>query len=433
MASLQSRLSKLILKPSMAWLFLFLPALSYYTSTRLHRLGLFRASSYGEMVETSLVDVKDCSQLQELVYTNKDCTSLHYPLYKVQENLQQIVATTWKHDEELGRGYLLLSSSYQHGKIWQWETGGGPIPIGRTLSMADSGCRSNLYQICSAASSRTGSGGIVVDALHEPPRLIVAEWGEGRITRLEENGARTPLILQVPYNTTTDAAFESATTTITNRLQQPFQLLLTPFGDLLVLDSTAFDGDYLWQLPQVHKIPGLKSLAESRKAHSWTQLDSNLPEKLLQSTQLGGMAFTPNSWLHVFVTMRQGDSVVVVTLSIDDEDDEDDDVAVQEVESKPKADWRQSAIYLDYTKYASQPGPMEVDEKGNLYLAVDDGILVVSSSRSILGKISLPNLSIVDITLGEDRFLYVSTETALYRTRLRNKLLQMPTDLTLKM
>jgi hypothetical protein len=28
--------------------------------------------------------------------------------------------------------------------------------------------------------------------------LIVVDWGEGRITRLEENGPRTPLIIDVP-------------------------------------------------------------------------------------------------------------------------------------------------------------------------------------------------------------------------------------------
>jgi hypothetical protein len=45
-------------------------------------------------------------------------------------------------------------------------------------------------------NSIVGSGGIIVDHWHEPPRLVVAEWGEGRIARLEENGARTPLVIE---------------------------------------------------------------------------------------------------------------------------------------------------------------------------------------------------------------------------------------------
>jgi hypothetical protein len=71
--------------------------------------------------------------------------------------------------------------------------------------MAESGCRSNLHKHCinnnvnTDDDTTTGSGGIIIDFLHEAQRLIVAKWGEGRITRLEENGARTPLIIDVPH------------------------------------------------------------------------------------------------------------------------------------------------------------------------------------------------------------------------------------------
>jgi hypothetical protein len=204
-----------------------------------------------------------------------------------------------------------------------------------------------------------------------------------------------------------------------------------------VLDSTTKGGDFLWQLPQVHKLPGLESLAVSRRAHAWKKLNNGtvLPQRLLQSTQLGGMAFVPNNWLQLYVTMRQGDSIVVVTLSLDDDEEEedDDDDDVQGIESVLKATMeRQSAIHLDYTRYAGEAGPNEVDEKGNMYLAVDNGILLVSSSGSILGKISIPDISIVDMTMGEDRFLYVAIERKLFRLRLQNKPLKVPMDLILK-
>lgn len=420
----------------------FFPALIYYVSTRLATLGLFRGSSYGEVIETSLIDVGNCQNVQKnLLYTNKACTSLKYPMYMVRDDFEGVVATTWKHDEELGRGYLLLSTSHQHGRIWQWETGGGPIPIGRTLSMVDSGCRSNLNRNCS--EEKSGSGGIIIDSLQEPHRLIVAEWGEGRISRLEENGARTPLIIQLdreiirkdseeqPYS-------EVITNDIPERLNRPFSLLITPFGDLLVLDSSSESGDFLWQLRQINKVPGLESLSISRKAHGWRQLQGDsppLPDLLMRSQTLGGMALVPNSWLQVYVTMHQDDAVVLVTLSLEEEEedmqDEDEDEVVVEGSTKPKTD-RQSAILLDYSRYATKPGPIEVDEKGNLYLAVDGGILFVSSSGTVLGKLSMPNMSIVDITLGEDRFLYIATESKLFRFSLRNKLLTVPTNLVVK-
>ncbi|CAJ1946356.1 unnamed protein product [Cylindrotheca closterium] len=495
-----SKLKGISIKPSLAWCFVFFPALWYYGLTRLHSLGLFSSSSFGTAMETSLVGVFDCQKLKDasiVYYNHRNCEELSnnpagvplkYPLYLVRDDFRNVVATTWKHDEELGRGFLLISTSYGSGKIWQWETGGGPIPIGKTLSMIRSGCRSNIVKNCTTDPA-VGSGGIVVDTLHEPPRLIVAEWGEGRIVRLEENGARTPLIIQIPVDQpnvavsaevvesdeneeSTHTEMETESSPSTRRLERPYKLLLTPFADLLVLDndsSNNSDGDdFLWHLPQIHKIPGLESLPASRKAHAWDRLnynssnhhkkgitmgtvstsshgatttaptsapeDDGMPQKILQSSQLGGMALVPKNWLQIYVTMKQGDSVVVITLALDEEDgedendDDDDVVAEQQTKATSKSE-RQSSIYLDYSQHASKPGPIEVDEEGNLYLVVDDGILMVSPTGGILGKISIPDLSFVDMTLGEDRFLYLTTETKLYRLRVQNKNLSVPTDM----
>jgi hypothetical protein len=415
-------------------------------------MGLFRSSTYGDVVLETRV-LEDCSskqsqsQAHSMLYTQQDddCT-LKYPVYMVQDNFEHIVATTWKHDEELGRGYLLLSTSGQDGRIWQWETGGGPIPIGRTLNLKGSGCRSNLHQNCSAAFGdelhhhhHYGSGGIVVDALQEPPRLVVAEWGEGRISRLEENGARTPLVIQL------------TTAPQRQRIQKPFQLLMTPFGDLMILDysssSPSSDDDYnysLWRLPQATHIPGLESLAASREAHAWETVNTTIittaPQKLLQSTQLGGMALQPNQWLQLYVTMRQENgAIVVVSLSLDDDendnDDEEESTSSDDEEesttSSIKVRRHQSTIVLDYSNYTSAPGAIEVDEKGNMYLLVDAGILFVSSSYSIVGKMTFGNESLVDLTLGEDKFLYMSTRTKLFRMRVRNGPLKVPTDLVI--
>jgi hypothetical protein len=262
----------------------------------------------------------------------------------------------------------------------------------------------------------------------------VAEWGEGRISRLEENGARTPLVIQLKLLTKSPQ----------QRVQKPFQLLMTPFGDLMILDfDDDDDSNSLWQLPQATHIPGLESLTASREAHAWEVVNSTIistaPQQLLQSTQLGGMALQPNQWLQLYVTMRQENgAIVVVSLSFDDDDDDDDDVdnddndEEESTNSSTKVRRRQSTIVLDYSNYASAPGAIEVDEKGNLYLVVDGGILFVSSSYSIIGKISFRNESFVDLTLGEDKFLYMPTRTKLFRMRVRNGPLKIPTDLVIK-
>lgn len=62
---------------------------------------------------------------------SKDCHKLLYPLYLVHDDFDNgsISSTTWMENDDLGRGYLLISTSAEKGKIYQWETGGGYCDI----------------------------------------------------------------------------------------------------------------------------------------------------------------------------------------------------------------------------------------------------------------------------------------------------------------
>ena len=420
---------RISLAPNTAWLLVFAAAFFYYMSTRLFSFGLFRSSSIGDPFSYEIVDSTQCSSLSEILPI--DCRrpttkTSSGPLYRILQE-PHTVATTWKHDSELGRGYLLLSTSLGKGKVWQWETGGGPIPIGRTLHLQDSGCRSKPSTECGLGDD-SGSGGLVVDVWHDPPRLIVAEWGERRVVRLEpESGARTPLVVhhyQEGYP-----------------VQAPQQLLLTAFGDLIILDSrtttttsastneeeeseSVKTTHILWQLPQVSTIPPLASLAESRDAHSWSSLPpaSNhtvIPQLVLEQSRIGGVTLVPNEWLELYVTMSIGEkqTAVLGILSLGDDDTP-----------------RQSRILMDYSQYARVPGPVTVDEAGRLYLAVDSGLLVVHPPNKIVGIIRMPSITdpIMSLTMGEDRFLYIATKIALYRMKTRVKPLEMPTNLVIR-
>jgi len=459
----------------MAWVIVFLPAFSYYMSTRLFTFGLFRSSTIGvpfqyEVVMTATItSAGQCSSLSEIFPI--DCRSTGPPrgtLFKILEE-PNTVATTWKHDEELGRGYLLLSTSLEKGKVWRWETGGGPIPIGRTLHLKDSGCRSKPNTECSVDNDQSGSGGLVIDIWHNPPRLIIAEWGEGRIVRLEpESGARTPLIIQ---------HYQEG-----YQVQAPTQLFLTAFGDLIILDShtstttstTTLDDEeekietsvetkqILWHLPQVSKISPLKSLTESREAHFWTSLPSPppstttttteakiptstnmniIPQRILEQSRIGGVISVPNEWTEIYVTMSMGDNYTAVLgiLPLDvgeensNDEEEDDDITTTTTTTTTTNPQQQSRLLIDYSQYASVPGPIVVDDTGRLYLAIDGGFLVVEPPNKIKGHIRLPDISdpIVSLTLGEDRFLYIATKWALYRMKTRVKPLVIPTNLVI--
>mmetsp|Transcript_20590 Transcript_20590/g.51214 ORF Transcript_20590/g.51214 Transcript_20590/m.51214 type:complete len:473 (-) Transcript_20590:1802-3220(-) len=461
--------SKTVFKPSTAWLFVFFPALFYFMGTRLYSLGLFRSSTYGEILGHELIwmtasaslvspSTSDtmCSKFltsnksskQKLLYmqSNKDCSALRYPIYLVQDfDDGSVVSTTWMEDEELGRGYLLLSTSAGSGKIFRWEAGGGPIAIGRTLHLQDSGCRSNHYQQCSV-DGNTGSGGITVDNFRSDalPVLLVAEYGEGRVVRLDENGARTPLIIE------THAAAEE-----NRRLSRPFRLLVTPYGDLMVIDdaTTRDEGFVLWRLSKASDVPALPSLSVSRDAHAWKRNNSTgIPEVFFQSTSMGGMVVDP-SGQGIYVTTMDPDTSSVLVVSLPLLEDLDDNEIVNESEEEGEHDktqidsgskegkeaasrvlqTRQSKLVFDYTSYAKAPGAIEIDNNGNLYLASENGILVVSESKSFIAKIAFSNdEKIVDLTVGSDNFLYIAMESKLARIRVPNYPLEVKKDLLIK-
>jgi hypothetical protein len=415
--------SSFLLKPSMAWLVVFIPALSYYMGTRLHSLGLFRSSSYGEVIETRLQvfdTAASCDKLHTIFplascQDNTATATLKYPLYLVQQEMDQVVASCWQHDSELGRGFLLLSTAGHAGRIWRWETGGGPIAIGRTLCVHDSGCRSEHFLNCSS-TDMAGSGGIAIDSSgkdhFQEGSLMVAEWGEGRIVRLQENGARTPLVIQVPDPCSNETAGA------TRRVHQPFSLLYTPFGDLLVLDQ--YDcGDALVVLKKATHMVPLDSLQTSRKAHSWTSLDktTTLPEVVLSRSKLGGMALEPN-WVKLYLTAKQGDSIVLLSVSLEEEDDEEETTLPN------------SQVVMDFTEYATVPGPIAVDKKGLIFLGVDKGVLIVQDSQ-VLARLNVPETPTA-LTLGEDNFLYISIVSSLLRIRVNEGPVHVPSNLVVK-
>jgi hypothetical protein len=487
--------AKTIFKPSTAWLALFFPALLYYIGTRLYSLGLFRSSTYGEILPHELILIpqsnnnnnnnKDnilCSEFlssavnskNKFLYmknSNKYCNKLRYPLYLVHDDFDNgsIVATTWMEDDELGRGYLLISTSVGRGKIYQWETGGGPIAIGRTLHIKDSGCRSNYYRKCSDGvvvvndkdndiedqynKYHTGSGGIAVDKYgsgsdSSSRRLIVAEYGEGRVVRLEENGARTPLVI------------DTGNPNSNERLRRPFQLLMTPYGDLMIIDDATHHGGngfILWRLQKASNVPALPSLSVSRKAHAWNRNNSTgLPHTFFQSNEMGGMV-SDTSGQRLYVTTLDPDSssVLVVSLPLldaledDDEEEDEDEMGItkegeesnnnnikqeeERVVARELLQSRQSTIVFNYTAHANNPGAIEIDNNGNIYLAVENGILLVSKSQNVVAKIAFfADDKIVGLTLGSDKFLYIATESKLFRIRVPNSPLQIKTELLIK-
>lgn len=437
-----------IIPPSLAWLTVFIPAVAYFLGSRLQDTR-FSGRAMGTLVQHQLQleeeesdAIASIDKIKSIFYIDSSTTSsttttsttttllLKQGLNLVQSaGLDHIVDTIWNHDAELGRGFLLLSQAANHGRIWRWEVGGGPIAIGKTLHMEPSGCRSKSRHCDSSSSSPSnkGSGALALDFGSQPTnqegRLVVSEWGEERIVRMEQSGARTPLLIQLP---SLCSAGEK------RRIYQPNALLYTTFGDLIVADYDVHCQQAgLYYLKKAMTIAPLENALESRKAHSWTTTHNhNLPVKVLLDdnknlTAIGGLALD-STWTGLYVMVQLGqDKIQLLHLFLNGDDD--DDEPLWNGKSKVIYEWKQSSV-------TNPPGPVVVDQKGNLYVGVNEQLVVLSSStegnNKIMAHMDLPARA-TSLTLGQDGFLYVSSSSDLYRIQVRknSQPLKVPTNL----
>lgn len=413
-----------VIPPGLAWLTVFFPALSYFLATRFSSLH-----NGGASLGTAVTSRVDSYKLKDVFYLKQGDIELQQPLVLIDDSFQDVVASTWRYDAELGRGYLLLSQAHANGRIWRWERGGGPIPIGRTLAMDPSGCRSK--QDCFTTGSRNGSGGLAIDFHKQEDfrqgSLVVAEWGEGRIVKVEEEtGARTPLVINVP-----DACKHASAKP--RRVERPIHMLYTPFGDLLFMESSSTCHTVL-RLNQAVHVPPLESAMTSRMAHKWNTTHHDHPiDVLYKEMDLGSMALDVKGEGLYVTSKREDDSALLVHLSLL-EDDDDDDEEKGAVDQRMGLLHHTASVEFNLTEAGvtdEPPQAMAIDDQGNVFLAVRTGVLVLKEGKQILGKLATPT-PITSMTLGEDKYLYITTSISLLPIKVRHGPPKLPTNLVSK-
>lgn len=515
-----------------AWFIVFILALSYFILTRSgggNRNGLLSKLSKPYEVVSSSVIIGDASSEDELqknkellksifyvqksksasdesnelvlahklevvissppdVYSNatNTCPSQSCQSLKHDETpfLSHLSSTTWVHDAGLGRGYLLIADAGRSGRIWRWEVGGGPITIGRSLHMENSGCRSGLWvdggkcpdnlfnvdteklgeQTSSSTDNRElmsvtqapllGTASIVVELTKDAERptegknLIVAEWGERRIVRVEgETGARTPLVTLISDGSEM------------RRVYRPNHLMYTPFGDMLFSDSYENDDGELvaavYRLREAVHVPPIP-VERSREAHGWThttadgQADSyaNVDTLFQTGGLIDGMALgSKHSALFVSVVVKNesGWTKTIYKMPLVDEDEDDDDVQHGNTEtavdreifhSITSKDCQDSHIEIE-TPLSFSGSNIAIDEKGTIYVAACPSILLLLSSADgrEIGRMRLDDSaqssSISSVSFGEDGYTYLTTSESLMRIKSRVKGRSIPTNMVL--
>lgn len=331
--------------------------------------------------------------------------------YQVETNWGMALSdTTWRHDEELGRGYLLASDRHGAGRIWRWEVGGAPlVVVGSTLHMEAAGCRSRKQ--CTEGGEERGSSALAVEP--QTQALVVAEIGEQRIVRVESTtGARTPLWLtpctvsRMAYSSQGDLFFVASVSSSSSNT------------------SSAVCGARmgLYHLPQAFHVPALDSLPESRKAHEWTVLPNNYTTWRLaadavggpESSWIGGLAVDgASSTLYYSSLLAETGEVVLMQVQLErddlDEDDEEDN------------DFQLKATVHTHLAAGGVPGAVALTNQGSILVVVDDSIQIIPQKENgaTVSTISLPmETPVTSLTLGGDGFLYATSAAHLYRTRM---------------
>lgn len=479
-----------------------------------------------EIILSSPLDIIQQEIEQQCIITKNNNTTDNSP----SPYFSYLSSTTWVHDTNIGRGYLLLADAGRSGRIWRWEVGGGPVTIGRSLHMERSGCRSysnNNSQITTMTcpenlftGSSIGGGGSVLktsstyqqdvmvtttSSFHPPllgsaslaveiqrnverasagMNLIVAEWGERRIVRVEgETGARTPLIITVPNHDVNSAVImEEGKQQRRRRVFRPNHLTYTPFGDLLFSDTFANDNDESMNNGVVYRRKEAVHLApiaveRSRDAHGWISTtgnedgheDDNAIDILFQTSgSIEGMTLGLDfSTLYVLVVKDHigGWTKMLhkVPLGTDDEDEEDSEDNDDDDDGKKTKSNKQGITLLyemtssdcenddanpRYVDYDSVGSKLSIDEKGVVYMVTcPSSVTLLSLSQDeaqMVGILSLDNNAIqikqnritpklTSVGFGEDKYLYLTTANELMRvkTRVSGGLSSLPTNMVL--
>jgi len=309
--------------------------------------------------------------------------------------------------------------------------------------MERSGCRSNHCR----SNLGSASLGFLTDKSEEgKAQLLVSEWGEERLVKIETDGARSPLVFDC--------------------LVRDF-VILPPFGDLIYVSKNS-----LWRVREGVSVSPIPA-KESRSAHdkNWggkTKLQP--PELLFQHSQATLTGLVMLDWDHVLVSAQIQGRLLLLKVFVGEEDsstDSEDDDLVEEpeilkdeiseieveadsqihfVESKQPQEEEEEkyamkfpkniilyldlSVLLDLENDDYNIGIITIDEKDNIYVPISEwGIAIVQEKRILSKLLFNEEKGCLHLAFGQDFYLYIACQTKLMRVKIKTRGKQMEKDL----
>ncbi|CAM9164413.1 unnamed protein product [Ectocarpus sp. 6 AP-2014] len=365
---------------SIAWIGLFLPGLCCYLHFLLQHLNQYpevAGSSIKRLVPEQLDDIIPRGATVEVVADGFGFTE----------------GTQWVHDTEADRQYLLFSD-VANNRIWKWEEGGGLFTLGKSLFLDRSGCRGDH---CSTMEM-SGSNGLML--VPRSGEVVMCEHGDRRVTRMENNGTKTPL----------------ATHFNGHRLNSPNDLALSKRGDIYFTDPP-------YGLPLRQKDPGFaahgfggvyrvrREVIEAAKAGEAGAREAAGAEPELMEKEFtwpNGLAFSPDfSKLYLAVSSPDRPAWHVYDV------EEDGELANRRLflDARPMKEAYGVGV----------PDGMKVDERGNVFAAAPGGVAVVSPGGQHLGMVLTGGVFVANVALADDGYLYMAASERVLRVKVLTK------------
>ena len=448
-----------------AWIPIFLSAFFYYTflaQTRTPLLSYLNLLPSYEPLFTQLVINDDVSANEIERIFGKPKNRLNSFETVIQDINASFFDLTWVEDANLGRGYLLVSDAAYAGKVWRYEMGGGLVPIGKSLYLDKSGCRSKPDTECGVPVPYTdqqshdlsirefGSRGICVQVSKDSDRfdmgrLLVVEGGEKRIVRMEEDGARTPLAINRDID----------------------HILYTPFGDLLFTEATRrtimeeiddssekqqqhqliiVEEKGIFRVKEVINFPSIP-FSKNREAHSWKDFDllnhwDLHDENVDSSEKMPVLAYSgmntitgmivgkdlTSLFISGSILTTKGVQNVIVKVPLVDEDNASG--------SASKIEEYHIFFHMNKVTLKKQGGhapdatAMALDQYGNIFVGHTGGITILDSDGDMLATVNLDeDVRPTALLFGNDGYLYMTTKSLLLRYKIKVKGYKYPTNL----
>ena len=267
------------------------------------------------------------------------------------------------------RGGYLLFSDIPNNAVFKWQEGAGV-----SLFLKPSGYTGTVP----FPGREPGSNGLTFDAVG---RLVLAEHGDRRITRLEENGRKS--LLADRYRG--------------RRLNSPNDLVFKSNGDLYFTDPP-FGLPKAFKDPQKElKFQGVYRLSATGELTLLTR-DINAPN---------GIAFSPDEKT-LYVTDVNPNRPAWLAYDV-----------------RADGTIANGRLFYDATPWKSAnfggPDGLKPDRAGNLFAARPGGINVFAPDGTLLGSIET-GVPTSNVAWGDDgSVLYITAGPALYRIRLSTR------------